>query len=105
MRVDNRHLTTANFIAPRVTYDENGVRIVKTVEVTQTGFMQTICLPEDCHIEGSEVFVKRIGRSILLIPRDVDPWQLFTESLAQFTDDYMQDRGQPTNQEQRLELE
>lgn len=78
---------------------------MRTIEVTRNGSTQTVCLPEDCHIEGSEVFIKRIGRSIRLIPRDVDPWQLFAESLEQFTDDYMQDRAQPANQERRLELE
>ncbi len=78
---------------------------MRTAEVTTTGQVQSIVLPEDCHIESAEVFVKRLGRSLLLIPRDVDPWQLFTESLGQFTDDFMEDRGQPMDAERRPGLE
>ena len=68
---------------------------MKTAEVKTKGSIQSIALPADCHIEGTEVFVKRVGRSLLLIPHDVDPWQLFTESLSEFTDDFMEDRAQP----------
>ena len=78
---------------------------MKTAEVTTTGPVQSVVLPEDCHIDSAEVFVKRIGRSLLLIPRDIDPWQLFNESLNGFTDDFMQDREQPLNGESRAELE
>lgn len=78
---------------------------MKTAEVTTTGQVQSILLPDDCHIEGKEVFVKRVGRSLLLIPHDLDPWQLFTEGLHQFTEDFMQDRAQPMNPEPGAELE
>jgi antitoxin VapB len=78
---------------------------MKTAEVTTSGLVQCVVLPEDCHIEGTEVFVKRVGRSLLLIPHDVDPWQLFTESLSQFTEDFMEDRDQPTGVDRRVSLE
>ncbi len=78
---------------------------MKTAEVKTEGSIQSVSLPEDCHIEGAEVFVKRVGRSLLLIPHDVDPWQLFTESLSQFTDDFMEDRDQPTGVDRRVSLE
>ena len=78
---------------------------MKTVEIKTEGSIQSIALPADCHIEGTEVFVKRVGRSLLLIPHDVDPWQLFTEGLHQFTEDFMQDRAQPMNSEPGAELE
>lgn len=50
-------------------------------------------------MEGSEAFVKKIGRAVLLIPKDVDPWQLFMDSLGQFSDDFMQERNQSAGQE------
>ncbi len=78
---------------------------MKTVEIKTEGSIQSIALPADCHIEGTEVFVKRVGRSLLLIPHDVDPWRLFTESLSEFTDDFMEDRGQPMEVERRPNLE
>ena len=78
---------------------------MKTVEIKTEGSIQSIALPADCHIEGTEVFVKRVGRSLLLIPLDIDPWQRFTESLSQFTDDFMEDRDQPTVVDRRASLE
>ena len=78
---------------------------MKTVEIKTEGSFQSIALPADCHIEGTEVFVKRVGRSLLLIPRDVDPWQLFDESLGQFTQDFMEDRDQPMGVDPRASLE
>jgi antitoxin VapB len=55
-------------------------------------------LPEGFHLNGDEVYVKHLGKSVLLIPKDADPWELLTGSLDQFTGDYMQDRNQPSQQ-------
>lgn len=52
-------------------------------------------LPEGFHIDGNEVYVKHLGKSVLLIPKDADPWDLMADSLDQFTDDFMQERCQP----------
>ena len=78
---------------------------MKTAEIKTEGSNQFVSLPEDCHIEGTEVFVKRVGRSLLLIPHDIDPWQLFSDSLDEFTDDFMQDRAQPMDVDRRTTLE
>ena len=45
---------------------------MKIVEVINNGLEQSIRLPDDCHLESSEVLVKRIGKSVVLIPKDVD---------------------------------
>lgn len=74
---------------------------MKTVEVHTSGLEQTISLPPDCHIDATQVFVKRVGKSLLLIPGDMDPWQLFSQGLDGFTDDFMSDRSQPVEQERR----
>jgi antitoxin VapB len=78
---------------------------MKLVEVIRSGSEQSIHLPTDCHIDATAVFVKRLGRSLLLIPKDVDPWQMFSQSLGEFTDDFMQDRSQPTAEERRVPFE
>lgn len=78
---------------------------MKTVAVINDGSEQSIRLPEDCHIQGTEVIVKRLGRSLLLIPKDADAWQMFSQSLDQFTDDFMQDRAQPDQQDPRAAFE
>lgn len=63
---------------------------------TQNG-EQLIRLPADVDLDDGEVSVKRVGRSILLIPRDTDPWSLLIDSLDKFSDDYMVEREQPAN--------
>ena len=78
---------------------------MKTVEVITDGVEQSIRLPQDCHIQADEVFVKRVGRSLLLIPKDADPWKMFSQSLDEFTDDFMQDRAQPDQQERNAAFE
>ena len=78
---------------------------MKLIEVISSGSEQSIHLPSDCHIEATAVFVKRLGRSLLLIPKDVDPWQMFSEGLGGFTDDFMQDRSQPASEDRKVFFE
>lgn len=68
---------------------------MQTATVVTQGPSQSVQLPEGFHIEGREVYVKRLGRSLILIPKDVDPWDLMAQSLQQFTDDFLEDRTQP----------
>jgi antitoxin VapB len=75
---------------------------MKLIEVITSGSEQSIHLPSDCRIEATEVFVKRVGRSLLLIPKDVNPWDMFSQSLEEFTADYMQDRSQPAIEERKV---
>lgn len=71
---------------------------MQTATVITHGPCQTVKLPEGFHIDGDEVYVKHLGKSVLLIPKDVDPWDLMAESLDQFTDDFMLERSQPSQQ-------
>jgi antitoxin VapB len=78
---------------------------MKTAEVTTNGLMQSISLPQEYQVDGNQVLVKRVGRALLLIPKDVDPWQMFTQSLLEFTDDFMEERLQPMRQERSVDIE
>jgi antitoxin VapB len=71
---------------------------MQTAQVVYHGSIQSVRLPENLHLEGTEVFVKPVGRSLLLIPKTVDRWDMLRESLDEFTADYMEDRGQPPQQ-------
>jgi antitoxin VapB len=68
---------------------------MQTATVTTQGSSQSVQLPEGMHLAGNEVYVKRVGASVLLIPKDANPWDLLTSSLDHFTDDFMADRIQP----------
>jgi len=78
---------------------------MKTAEVTTNGLMQSIALPQEYQVDGNQVLVNRVGRALLLIPKDVDPWQMFTQSLLEFTDDFMEQRLQPMHQERSVDIE
>ena len=78
---------------------------MKTAEVTTNGLMQSISLPQEYQVDGTQVLVKRVGRALLLIPSDVDPWQMFAQSLLEFTDDFMEERCQPMHQERSIDIE
>lgn len=72
---------------------------MSTAQVINENGHQIIRLPDEFHLEGNEVSVKRVGRSLLLIPAGADAWEMFTGSLSQFTDDFMRDRAQPAEQD------
>jgi len=71
---------------------------MKTAMVVNQGTSQSVQMPEGFHVDGTEVYVKHLGKSVLLIPKNADPWDLMADSLDQFTDDYMLDRSQPPQQ-------
>jgi antitoxin VapB len=59
------------------------------------GRSQAVRLPKDFRFDSDDVFIKKIGKLVVLIPKD-DPWASFEKSLDQFTDDFMENRTQST---------
>ena len=72
---------------------------MKTAKIFVNGRSQAVRLPKDYRFTGDDVFIKKIGKMVVLLPKD-DPWSSFVNSLDQFTDDFMINRDQP-NQEYR----
>jgi antitoxin VapB len=71
---------------------------MKTAKIFKNGQSQAVRLPKEFRLEGSEVFIKKQGNSIILIPIKENPWQPLIESLNQFSDDFMPTREQPEQQ-------
>ncbi len=69
-----------------------------TATVTTRGIGQSVQLPAGFQLDAGEVYVKRVGRSVLLIPKDANPWEVFDESLNLVTDDFLRERNQPPEQ-------
>ncbi len=67
---------------------------MNTAKLFKNGKSQAVRLPKDFKFDGSEVYVKKIGRNVLLIPKE-DPWESLISSLDKFTDDFMAERDQP----------
>ncbi len=57
-------------------------------KIFKSGNSQAVRLPKEFQFKGNEVYIKKVGRGVILIPKD-DPWEAFEQSLAEFTEDYM----------------
>lgn len=75
----------------------HGGDFVELAKIFQSGRSQAVRLPKEFRFNGSEVFVKRIGKAVVLLPID-DAWDSLAQSLDLFSDDYMTDRQQPVEQ-------
>ena len=64
---------------------------VKTAKIFMNGRSEAVRLPKDCRFGSREVYVKKIGDLVMLIPKE-KAWDVFLESLKGFSDDYMNDR-------------
>ncbi|MEH1916223.1 antitoxin [Nostoc sp.] len=67
---------------------------MNTAKLTTDGTHQIVILPEDFQLTGTEVYIKKIGKSIVLIAKD-NAWESLLDSLENFSDDFMTTRDQP----------
>lgn len=70
---------------------------MNTAKLFKNGKSQAVRLPKEFKFEGSEVYIKRIGQNVMLIPMN-DPWGTLIDSLDKFSDDFMSRRTQPSLQ-------
>lgn len=68
-----------------------------TAKIFQNGKSQAIRLPKEYRFRGTQVYVKRVGNAVVLIPEH-DSWQTLLDSLELFSDDFMAERQQPAAQ-------
>jgi antitoxin VapB len=52
----------------------------ETAKVFMTGRSQAVRLPKSCRFDTSEVLVRRVGRSVVLTPKD-DDWAAAVRAL------------------------
>ena len=71
---------------------------MSTAKVFQDGASQSVLLPREVQLPGSEVLVRKFGGGVLLIPQD-KAWDLFEESLGEFSEDFMAERDQGVQEE------
>ncbi|MEQ8959067.1 MAG: type II toxin-antitoxin system VapB family antitoxin [Coleofasciculus sp. C2-GNP5-27] len=67
---------------------------MKTAKLLINDDNQTVILPKEFQFQDDEVYIKKIGNVLILIPKD-NPWQTLRESLNLFSDDFMENREQP----------
>lgn len=70
---------------------------MKTAKLFQNGQSQAVRLPKEFRFEGDEVFIKKTGNVVMLIPI-VNSWDSLLDSLDKFSLDFMDERNQPQQQ-------
>lgn len=64
-------------------------------KVFKSGNSQAIRLPKEYQVDDKEMFIQKIGNTILLFPKN-NPWEAFEKSLNEFSEDFMENgRNQP----------
>ncbi len=67
---------------------------MKTAKLFQNGQSQAVRLPKEFRFDDTEVFIKKTGNVVQLIPRS-DSWNSLFGSLKKFSSDFMVERVQP----------
>lgn len=73
---------------------------LQTAKLFMNGRSQAVRLPKGFRLDGEEVFVKRVGNAVVLLPKS-DSWQTLYDSLPEFSQDFMVSRDQPELSQQR----
>lgn len=76
----------------------------KKTKLFMSGNSQAVRIPREFQLEGREVEIQRRGNTLVISPKK-QTWQPLTDSLAMFTDDFMEEgRQQPPLQVRKRSL-
>ena len=70
---------------------------MKTAKLFKNGQSQAVRLPKEFRFSGDEVYIKKSGNAVVLIPV-ADSWEPLFRSLSMFSKDFMSRREQPDEQ-------
>lgn len=73
---------------------------MKTAKLFMNGRSQAVRLPKESQFSGEDVFIRKHGDTVILIPRDKQ-WETFLKGLDSFSDDYMEDGRDQGNEQIR----
>ena len=63
---------------------------METAKIFENGESQAIQLPSKHHFVGDEVYVQKVGKAVVLMPKD-SVWEIFMDGVNSFTDDFFAD--------------
>lgn len=67
---------------------------MKSAKLFQNGKSQAVRLLKEFRFETDEVYIKKVGRSVILTPKD-DYWDCLFKNIDKFSKDFMSQRNQP----------
>ena len=75
----------------------------KVAKVFKNGRSQAIRIPKEFRVDSDEVYIKKIGDTLIIKPKKSDKWDSFFDKLKEIdTKDFMKTREQPPLQEREL---
>ena len=66
---------------------------MRSTSLFTNGGSQAVRLPKEYRIDGTDVYITKHDGVIMLLPKG-DAWKTLRASLDEFTDDFMEHRGQ-----------
>lgn len=76
---------------------------METAKIFENGRSQAVRLPKKYRVSGDEVLIHRLGRVIVLLPKE-DAWQAFLDGVNAFTPDFMADGREEARPVRRTSL-
>ncbi len=63
---------------------------MQTAKLFPNGQSQAVRLPKEFRFDGDRVYIRRVGRAVVLLPHAA-PWDVLLDSLHQFDEDFARD--------------
>ena len=57
--------------------------MIKEAKLFKNGQSQAVRLPKECRFDGKSVYVNKLGKTVILLPK-LDPWSALEEGLEMF---------------------
>ncbi len=73
---------------------------MKTAKLFKNGQSQAVRLPKEFRMAGKEVYIKKQGEAIVLLPKEKS-WGTLFDSLSHFAKDFKIERNQPGENQKR----
>jgi len=73
---------------------------MKTAKLFKNGHSQAVRLPKEFRMTGDEVYIKKQGEAIILLPKGKS-WAPLFSSLDHFAKDFKIERNQPRENQKR----
>jgi antitoxin VapB len=70
---------------------------MQTAKLFTNGRSQAVRLPKEFRFDGDDVFIKRVGAAVVLLPRK-EGWDTLEKALAAFEPGFVLKRRQPRRQ-------
>ena len=80
--------------------ERGGTSPPRRAKLFWNGRSQAVRLPKEFRFKGKEVFLRRMGNAVVLLPK-TKSWDTLINSLAKFPPDFMNDREQPREADHR----